>query len=399
MARRSFKVVAPLLLLVALPAMAVDGQIPIPFAAPVVPPIVIAAPGSYVVTRNLVPTAAGPIISIALPAASLVDDVQIDLNGMVLDNTLNPGFPVITVVIPAAGVGHEVTIRNGTLVGGSAGIEAIGPGRKLMVEDVKISDFTGLANLGGIHTLDVFNTVVRRCVIVDAAAGGGGTPAAIFLDGGIFRQATIEDNLIQNTFDGIDALPGVSGIEISNNRIRDILGGGPFGAAINLDGAESCLISQNTITGVFGPAPAAGIRVNFAMVCKLQNNIVSATTADHGIHLGPGTDGALVLDNVVGGSGGDGLRVEGSANQIERNTLTGNTGFGLRIFGAAPFDNHVGRNTAALNGGGGPPCPPPGFWSVDLCEDPSVFFPPLSPPVGPNWSFGDNLMPGGLGPI
>jgi hypothetical protein len=387
---------APLLVLVAIPAMAQNGQIPIPFAAPVVTPIVITAPGSYVVTRNLVPTGPGPIISIALPVASTVDDVQIDLNGMVLDNTLNPGSPVITIVV-AAGGGEEVTIRNGTLVGGSAGIEAIGPARKLVVEDVKISDFTGLANPGGIHTLDVFNTVVRRCVIVDAAAGGGGTPAAIFLDGGIPRQATIEDNLIQNTFDGIDALPGMAGIEISNNRIRDILGGGPFGAAINLDGAESCLISQNTISGVFGPAPAAGIRLNFSKACKVVNNLVSLVTADHGIHLGPGTDGTLVLDNVVGGSGGDGLRIEGSANQIERNTLTGNVGFGLRIFGAAPFDNHLGRNAAALNLGGGPPCPPPGFWSVDFCEDPSVLFPPLT--FGPNWSFGDNLMSGGLGAI
>ena len=88
-----------------------------------------------------------------------------------------------------------MTIRNGTLVGGSTGIEAFGPARKLVVEDVKISDFTGAGgHVGGIHTLDVFNTVVRRCVIIDAV----GPLAAIFLDGGIPRQATIEDNLIQS---------------------------------------------------------------------------------------------------------------------------------------------------------------------------------------------------------
>ena len=387
--RKLLKVIAPLLLFATLPAMAVDGQIPIPFAAPVVTPIVIGAPGSYVVTGPLFSTGApGPILAIAVPLFP-GGDVQIDLNGMILDNSLNPGFPVISVVVVGS---SEVTIRNGTLIGGSAGIEAIGPGRKLVVEDVKISDFTGLANLGGIHVLDVFNTVIRRCVIIDAA----GPAAGIFLDGGIPRQATIEDNLIQSTFDGIDSLPGLAGIEISNNRIRDIFPGGPFGAAINLDGAESCLITQNTISGVFGPAPAAGIRLNFSKACKVHNNVISAVTSDHGIHLGPGTDGTLVLDNVVGGSGGDGLRVEGSANHIERNTLTGNIGFGLRIFGAAASDNHVGRNMAALNGGAGPPCPPPGFWSLDFCEDPSFFFPPLT---GPNWSFFDNLMPGAFGPI
>jgi hypothetical protein len=391
MNRRLIRLLVPILALVAIPAMAVDGQIPIPFTSPIVTPITITAPGSYVVTQNLMPTAPGPIISIALPAASPVDDVQIDLNGMVLDNSPNPGAPVIAVVV-AAGGGEEVTIRNGTLVGGSTGIEAFGPARKLVVEDVKISDFTTLAHLGGIHTLDVFNTVVRRCVIVDAAGPPG---AAIFLDGGIPRQATIEDNLIQNTFDGIDALPGMAGIEISNNRFRDILGGGPFGAAINLDGSESCLISQNTINGMFGPAPATGIRLNFSRACKVVNNVVSAVTADHGIHLGPGTVGTFVLDNVVGGSGGDGLRVEGNSNHIERNTLTGNGGFGLRLFGAASFDNHVGRNVGSLNGGGGPPCFPPGFWSPDLCDDPAV----PGPLAGPNWSFFDNLMPGGLGPI
>ena len=45
----------------------------IPFAAPVVTPIVITAPGSYVVTQNLAPTGPGPLITIALPAASAVD--------------------------------------------------------------------------------------------------------------------------------------------------------------------------------------------------------------------------------------------------------------------------------------------------------------------------------------
>ena len=395
MHRRLIRLFVPLLVLVAIPAMPVDGQIPIPFASSIVTPITITAPGSYVVTQNLVATGPGPIIAIALPAASLVDDVQIDLNGMVLDNSANPGAAVIAVVV-AVGGGEEVTIRNGTLVGGSAGIEAFGPARKLVVEDVKISDFTTFAHLGGIHTLDVFNTVIRRCVIVDALGPPG---AAIFLDGGIPRQATIEDNLIQNTFDGIDALPGMAGIEISNNRFRDIFGGGPFGAAINLDGAESCLISQNTINGMFGPAPAVGIRLNFSRACKVVNNVVSGVFADHGIHLGPGTDGGFILDNVVSGSGGDGLRVEGSANHIERNTLTSNGGFGLRIFGALAFDNNVGRNTANLNGGAGPPCPPPGFWSPDFCDDASFFFPPLTPGIGPNWSFGDNLMPGALGPI
>ncbi|NIM63007.1 MAG: hypothetical protein GTO30_15605, partial [Acidobacteria bacterium] len=80
MTRGWFKLFVPLLMLVALPAMAQNGRIPIPFAAPVATPIVITAPGSYVVTRNLVPTGPGPIIIIALPAASTVDDVVIDLN-------------------------------------------------------------------------------------------------------------------------------------------------------------------------------------------------------------------------------------------------------------------------------------------------------------------------------
>ena len=388
MAKFLIKRVIPLLLLVPLPAMAQNGRIPIPFA-PVVTPIVITAPGSYVVTRNLVPTpagAAGPIIVVAVPGGP-PGDVQIDLNGMILDNTPNPNDPVIRVTIAGT---SEVTLRNGTLIGGSAGIEAFGPGRKLVIEDVKISDFTASAHLAGIHVLDVFNTVIRRCVIIDTVAPGPG--AGIFLDGGIPRQATIEDNLIQNTADGIIATPLVAGLEISNNRLLNIQAGGPFGAAINLDGAESCLISQNTIDFVAGAAGlGTGIRLRGALGCKVYNNIVM-NTSFHGIEITGGSAGHLVLNNVVRQAAFDGIFVGGSRNHIDRNLLTDNgtsgTGFGLH-FGLASTDNNFGRNSAMGNPGGACafPC------SLDLCDD-------AGPPGAfPNWSFGDNLMPGGICPI
>jgi parallel beta-helix repeat protein len=393
MYRWLIRLFVPMLVLVAIPAMAVDGQIPIPFASPIATPITITTPGSYVVTQNLVPTGPGPIIIIAVPG--IPGDVQIDLNGFVLDNTPNAVDPVIQVIIGAA---SEVTVRNGALTGGSAGIEAFGPGRKLVVEDVKISDFTALGPPAGIYMLDVFNFAIRRNVIVDTAAAPGGP--AIWIDGGIPRQGTIEDNLIRRTADGIISLPLAASIEISNNRLIEILPGGPFGAAINLDGAESCLIAQNTFHGGF-LGPVTGINLNFSQGCKIYNNTV-VNMGNNGISLFGGSDGNLVLDNVVRSSGADGIFVDGAFNHVEGNVLTGNgaagvAGFGLH-FGPGSFDNTYGRNTSRGNIGAGPcafvapvePCAAIGgggsSFPPEFCNESLGFF--------GNTSFCDNLMPG-----
>ena len=377
------RLLVPLILLAVTPALAVDGQIPIPFGpGPVVTPIVITAPGSYVLTRNITATGPGPVISIAAGGAgSPPEDVQIDLNGHILDQPADPTAPVIDVVFLGF---NEATIRNGTLIGGGAGVTAFGPSRKIVLEQLKISDFSGAAAPGAIYLIDVPNFVIRDNVIMDAPAAGG--PAGVFIDGGIPRQGVIEDNEIKRVGDGIIVLPGNTSVEISNNRISDLSFGG-FGAGIWMSGGRNCLISQNLLTGTGAAGPFYGITLEQTQGCKVHNNVVG-DFAGEGIFLTTQSDDNLILDNVTSRNGVNGMFIDGARNHIERNVMNTNGAFGLRL-GPFSFSNNTKGNTAEGNPGGA--C---GFaWSPDFCDD-------AGPPGGfatPNSSFGDNLMPGGFG--
>jgi nitrous oxidase accessory protein NosD len=380
LSRLPSKLVVPILALAALPALAVDGQVPIPSTTIYATPITIGAPGSYVVARNLMPTAAGPIISVAVPFFP-GGDVQIDLNGFVLDNSINPGFPVIDIVVAGS---SEVTIRNGTLIGGSSGIQSLGPSRKVVVEDVKVSDYTAAGpGLAGIYLLDALNVAIRRCVVIDKLGAAPGAPGAgIWLDGGITREAVITDNLIRRTNDGILVM-AAAGVEVSNNRIHEIVPG-IFGAGIGVFGGESALVSQNTVNLMFGPAPSTGIRLNPCLGCKFYNNLVS-NVAEYGIMVDGASSSNLVLNNVVRAAAFDGLFVAGVGNHIDRNVLNANgtsgAGFGLHfVLGA--FDNNYGRNTGRGNAGGACAF----FVNADFCDDGGF------PPGPPNFSFTDNLI-------
>ncbi len=368
---RISKFLLPMLLaLIILPALAGEGRTPIPFTAPVATPITLLEAGSYVVTRNLSPLGPGPLISIVTGPGS---EVLLDLNGMVLDTT---GFGVPAIEITGGG---EVVIRNGALVGG--GILVFGfPSRKVVIEDVNISDSVG----PGIDMPDTEHFVIRRCRITDAAGAG----ISVGVPGGIGeRDGIIEDNQIRRSFGGITVFSAQS-VEISNNRIKDVFGL----PGILVEDSTSVLISENTVEFVSGGED--GIRVS-GFGHKVYNNLVSAAEGT-GISIGSPVTGAtsdtgLILNNVVHECGGDGLLVFGSGNHIDRNVLNFNGGltggYGLH-FGFAAFDNTFGRNTAVGNAGFAPCGFPP--FSADLCDD--VLFPGAI-----NVSFGDNLVPPGAG--
>src|SRR5438874_13727631 len=82
--------VPAVLAFLAIPALADEGRIPIPFSSPGTPPIMIAAPGKYILTRNLRANAAGSCIQAAVPLPT-PGDVAIHLNGCILDPPANPG--------------------------------------------------------------------------------------------------------------------------------------------------------------------------------------------------------------------------------------------------------------------------------------------------------------------
>lgn len=371
-----------ILVLAAIPALAAEGRIPIPFTSPVVTPISITAPGKYILTRPLKATGGGPILDISVGAGIGLSEVDIDLNGFTLDATPFAGtFGIRATSVPGSSV--EVSIRNGSIQGGTNAI-LVAPGgmaavRKVVIEGVRASNTNGDAFVLG----DAQNIVIRNCVIVDVtpAAGGVGAAIQIPVGSGVVRQATIEGNLIRNTKDAIivmSAAAAPSTVAILNNRIESIVAGGFWGGeAIHLDNSLGSLISENTIRAI----ASSGIRLNTGDGCKIFDNVVDTLT-NSGIVLQGDSDDNLVYRNVVTRAGASALFVGGDRNQIEANVLN-SSGRGLTfdLTGAVAAGNVYRGNTARGNTGAA--FCPAAVCSADFCGF----------AVASNQTQGDNWLP------
>lgn len=336
-----------LIFVIALPAIAGEGRTPIHRAG-----TTINTSGKYIVTRNLVNAAAtpGPVITIAAP------DVDLDLNGFVLDNTAHPGLGN-NVIDVWSGL-MTVRIHNGELVGGFRGVQVLEV-KKVVIEDLRINDTSD----SGIYLNEVNSFAIRRNVIVKANEPG---IQVNFLTEG--TTGTIEDNVIRYCKGGILVFSGYS-VGILNNRIESTTDPVTLPAAgIYLESCKACLVSQNTINN----SAEEGIKLFFSSGNKLYNNVIKESAKD-GIHIDQGSGDNLILNNVSTNNTQDGLRVEGSYNHIDRNVLNSNGNIGLNFLNPADF-NTFGRNTARGSGSGADFSNWPGALSND--------------------SFGDNLMPG-----
>jgi len=336
----------------ALPAVAAEGRIPLPFAGP--PPYVLAAPGKYIVTRNL-GIAAGPLLDVA------ANDVEIDLNGM----QLTSGDLANAVIRSVAG-NNGLAVRNGTIIGGKNSIEVIG-GARVVIEDVKSVGVGGSSE--GIRLFGVSNFTVRRNIF-DASGLYG---LWVESPGPVPVTGTIEGNQFESCGGGIAVLNG-SAVGILHNRVHQT----STDHGILLVQTSGSLIAENTlerlaIDGIHITTPFFG----GAVANKLLDNVIHRTS-NFGIYLDPGVGNNLLLNNVLDAAGSFGLVVEGYQNNLEANTLNGNGGFGM-YFSVSSFGNVYRRNMARGNGGGG--CF--GFpFTADICDQ-----------TGGNTSFGDNFMP------
>ncbi len=342
----------------AFPAIADEGRIPIPFQAPVTFPIVIATPGEYVLTRDLVPPGGTAAIEIASPK------VEIDLNGKVISG----GEPGIRIEWLA-----EAVIRNGSIEGGGIGIHGVTGINDVVIEDVHFSDMASQAIL--LNDPDAY--VVRRCIIEDLN-GLGVNEGAIDIANGANSQGTVESNVLRRVSGHAIRIDSGSGIVIRDNRVKEVT---MVGISVDGEGTEGPLIAQNTVEG----CGSHGIYVR-ADGSELIDNLVVGS-GGFGMVMA-GSDG-LISGNVVRRSFSQGLLLSAQAtgNQIHGNVLnsngTGGEGYGL-FFDASSRDNAFGHNTASGNSGG--PCVSP--VGNELCDDAGVPF---------NYSFGDNLMPPSAG--
>jgi len=351
-----------------LPALAGEGRIPI-----YTWPTVISSPGMYIVTQNLNATGSGA--SVIIVQAS---DVSIDLNGFTLETD---GAPVIQVL----GL-TNVTIRNGTLKRGTRGIDmSLGPGgtrHKLVIEHVNVIGAQG----EGIYLFQISDFAIRWCNVLKTGREG------IWIDGvgpapQVVTQGTIEHNRLEATA-GITVRFG-SSVAIVNNRLEDttVVALPPSMAAIVYDYSYGGLIASNTVETTVG---GSGIFLGDAKGNKLFDNVVREAQMN-GIDLAGMSDDNLVLENVVSGCANDGIRVDGSRNQVDRNVTNLNcqngTGqcWGLHLTRAwGGRDNTFGRNTARGNLGVAAVClaAPPYPATTDFCNE--------QPGAG---SFNDNYMP------
>jgi parallel beta-helix repeat protein len=355
-------------------AHAAEGRIAIPFTSPPTTPITIVSGGAYVLTRNLAATGSGPVINIAIPVGAPTQ-LDLDLNGFLLDGATNPGSPVISISV-AAGATLEARIHDGGIQGGSNAISlpvAGGAARKLVIERIRAAN----ASAEAILMRDVQNLVVRDCVLID----GIGVAISNVSAGGLSRQATIERNQIRNTRGGILIQNGATAA-IVNNQLDSIAGGGAVVDAILLDGCRGSLVADNTIRDVNG-AGANGITLKISLGNRLSDNVIHKCTK-HGISLDQNSNDNLIRNNLVSQAGTNGIVVSGTANQIEGNILNHN-GCGL-FFTNGSFGNVYSGNVSRES------------TSEVACPQTSACWIDFADSGGGNTSSGTNFLPSGVAP-
>ncbi len=186
------------------PIGAFDGRTPISTG-----PVTISNPGSYVLTANL--SASGTVITIAS------DDVTLDLNGFTVTSS-----SILLGAITLSGTRDNVTIRNGSVVGGSAGISGVSTLTNGLLEDVCLMN----GRVAGIN-LQSANTrgcVARRCRVnaigsTTVASDGNLSITGMTLNGSCW---TVEDCVVARLLyngGGTPSFTGISLVGLNGNRV------------------------------------------------------------------------------------------------------------------------------------------------------------------------------------
>jgi hypothetical protein len=317
---------ALMLALTAIPALAAEGRIPIWQPITITPGM----EGKYILTRDIL--AAG-IAAIDIQPGTV--SVDIDLNGFTIYGSVGVNS------IQARGV-DSLTIRNGLIHGGGGDGIAAFECRKVVIEDVKIE----YVDNHGIGLYYVLNFAVRRNIVHGAQAGDGIYVDGTWIDPFMYLEGTIEDNLVRECGGGISVIYG-SSVAILNNRIEAAMTDGIFtsaGPIQDTPGCVACLIAGNTIQEAF----SVGMWLSYFQNGKVYNNVVT-WSGQQGIWFDQGSNDNLVLDNVSGHNGQDGILSHGNQNHFERNVLNMNGLWGLQIWGTdSVYRGNMGKGNAGV---------------------------------------------------
>jgi hypothetical protein len=320
------------LLIPAIPAWSGEGRIPVYGAT------VITEPGHYLVTRDI--TVNGTVVEIQ------VDGVTLDLGGHTLTSTST--FRDNIFIIAAAGGPRGVTVRNGRVSGGFAGVyvdTSLDP--KVVLESLEIES----SGDNGIYVRSPGHARITGCRVSGAALSG------IYMQGvsGAF-EAVVEDNIVENVGSNGIELQGLRSGTVRGNVVTGFGSSASGRAGINLGGSSGWdaggnIIESNTIRG--GGDAGYGIFIGVYNDNNLVIGNQATRSSANGIRLL--SNGNKVSSNVFALNVTQGVYVGAARNLIEANQIDGNSGCGLQF---STSGNHAYRDNMIRGNGGGSVCNP-----------------------------------------
>ena len=151
-------------------------------------------------------------------------------------------------------------------------------------------------------------------------------------------RALIDRNVVHSSGDNAIDVRG-NGCVVRDNRVDDVIN-----AEGILVGGNDALVAGNQVTGM---AKANGIDVSGLAFTIDGNRVSDFGYAATGIRAGNGMGGggrAQILDNLVVGSPGDGIAVDGSGVLVSGNRVEDCSGTGMGVFG----DGHELKGNVAV---------------------------------------------------
>jgi parallel beta-helix repeat protein len=257
---------AGFLLLTALPAAAADGRIPLYEL-----PVTLTEPGSYYLTRDLTHSGSGESILIQ------TSNVTIDFNGHTLTKE-NAG----NYTISSDGEYTNITIRNGTLVGGNIGIRlrnTVGDDFAVRIEDMIIED------------------ILNEGIYVQGHSLVGSS------------QVFIERNLIHDTGNDGLSLRFMWGGRVADNVIQGA-GDSSGDHGIYMHSCRGVTVTRNTVSH----SGADAIRVWYSWYITVDWNHMTYNN-DWGLNLYQG-DQIVFSNNRAYGNGAGGFTIPGDEGHV-----------------------------------------------------------------------------------
>jgi hypothetical protein len=309
---------------------------------PLYQPTTIAAPGHYILTRDVAASAAGgSVFDIQ------ADGVTLNLNGFSV--LCQPPDPCIAIG-GGGGVSKGVTITGGTIVGGMYGIHALNETiRHLSLSDLKLIGATDAAvkvdNAGLIEARGII--VVGGKVGIDAISAAGAVVSGISPCVRVTRSAIRADTGVRCT----NMMCQIEDNSIASCRtavaLVDAVASAVTGNALSIPGEDVCFSQPpEPVAYMIGATNSTGLMITDN---HLRGDLVSNGN-HHGIYFDATSDNATIARNTVSRFGDNGIHVLSSNSWIDHNLVNDNMGHGLYVDGANNFveNNKVAAN--AMNG-------------------------------------------------